>query len=761
VWYSLAMELVIVESPTKAKTLSTILGKDFVVRASMGHIRDLPKSGLGVDVEHNFEPEYVVPDKAKKTLTELKKYSKDADKVVLATDPDREGEAIAWHLKELLKLKDKDYGRAVFHEITKSAVQESFEHQGKIDFNLVDAQQARRVLDRLVGYKLSPLLWKKVRFGLSAGRVQSVAVKIVVTRERERIAFKPVEYWSIEGVFDHKNGKVSANLLEKNDKKLEIESHAQVKEIVEVLNNDKFKVAKITKTQKQKRPYPPLKTSTLQQSASNVFGFPAYKTMKAAQMLFEKGLITYHRTDSLNLSAQFIDAVRTFVEKKYSKAHLPELPNYYKNNSKNAQEAHEAIRITNIGLTPGDADIAVLSAEEQKVYSLIWRRSVECQMAPAIYDATSVYILGDSGYGFRANGSVIKFAGWLELSNQLLPDVDVHKKTPRSVFLLDSTTASDATDNEDDTENQNQLPEMAEGDSVKLAKLDPAQHFTQPPARFTDASLIKALEEMGVGRPSTYAPTIQTIQARGYVEKEARYFKPLDVAYVVIDLFNKHFSNIVDYDFTARMEEQLDEVAEGKLKWQPVIKEFYEPFAKIVKQKDTELKKQDITFLGNSDELCPKCGKILMFKLGKFGKFLSCSDYPTCDFAKPTEEKITSLVDEDGNAVESTSEPRDYGKCEVCKEGDYILRVGRFGKFLACSRYPACRSTKPFLVKIGVKCPECKEGDLVVKKGKGRTFYGCSRYPDCKYSTWKKPSNEAQAQAEMARPKRKHIAKKD
>jgi DNA topoisomerase-1 len=712
------MNLVIVESPTKAKTLSKLLGKDFVVRASMGHVRDLPKSGLGVDVEHNFAPEYIVPDKAKKTIAELKKFAKDAQKVVLATDPDREGEAIAWHLKELLKLKEKDYGRAVFHEITKSAVQESFDHQGKIDVNLVDAQQARRVLDRLVGYKLSPLLWKKVRFGLSAGRVQSVAVRIVVERERERQAFKPVEYWSVEGLFDHKNGKFTANLVEKDGKKLDMDTKAQVDSIVKALTDDQFKITKVTKTQKQKRPYPPLKTSTLQQSASNLYGFPAYKTMKAAQALFEKGLITYHRTDSLNLSQQFIDEVRNYITKKFSTAHLPESPNYYKNSSKNAQEAHEAIRTTKVDLVPGDGDLLELSSEEQKIYQLVWRRSIESQMAPAIYDATSVDIISDKGYGFRANGSVIKFAGWLALGND----------------------AGEHVGNGDVDDTQSQLPEVAEGDSAKLGTLNPAQHFTQPPARYTDASLIKALEEMGVGRPSTYAPTIQTILTRGYVEKEARYFKPLEVAYVVIDLLKTHFTNIVDYDFTAQMEEELDEVAEGKLKWQPVIKDFYEPFEKVVKQKDKELRKQDVTFLGNSEELCPKCGKNLMFKLGKFGKFLSCSDYPTCDFAKPIEEKITSLIDENGNVVESAPEVKDYGKCEVCNEGDYILRVGRFGKFLACSRYPDCKSTKPFLVKIGVKCPECNEGDLVVKKGKGRTFYGCSRYPDCKYSAWKKPA---------------------
>ena len=772
--------MVIVESPTKAKTLSTILGKDFVVKASMGHVRDLPKSGLGVDVEHNFTPEYVVPDKAKKTISELKKYTKDATKVVLATDPDREGEAIAWHLKELLKLKEDDYGRAVFHEITKSAVQESFEHQGKIDANLVDAQQARRVLDRLVGYKLSPLLWKKVRFGLSAGRVQSVAVRIIVERERERQGFKPVEYWSVEGVFDHADGRFTASLVEKNGKKLDLSNKEQVDGIVGQLQKSQFKVAKITTSQKQKRPYPPFKTSTMQQSASNMFGFPAYKTMKAAQALFEKGLITYHRTDSLNLSSQFIDEVRNYVTKRFSKAHVPESPNFFKNASKNAQEAHEAVRVTGVDTTPGSSEISKLSAEERKLYYLIWRRSIECQMATAVYDATTVEILADSGYGFRASGSVIKFDGWLALANGFSKDkigaeaieegaengIDDDKEAKGLGNQGASGDMGSSVGSTDADETQNQLPAMQEGDRLNLDKLTPAQHFTQPPARYTDASLIKALEELGIGRPSTYAPTIQTIIARGYVEKEGRYFKPHDVAYVVNDLLIKHFEKVVDYDFTALMEQELDEVADGKLKWQPVIKDFYEPFEALVKQKDAELKKQDVTFLGDSEELCPKCGKKLMFKLGKYGKFLSCSTYPDCDFAKPIEEKITSLFDENGKeltaeerSAREAEEKKDYGKCEICKEGDYILKQGRFGKFLACNRYPQCKSTKPFLVKIGVKCPECKEGELVTRKGKGRTFYGCSRYPECKYSTWKKPANDAQAVAEMERPKKKRAVK--
>lgn len=774
--------MVIVESPTKAKTLSTILGKDFVVKASMGHVRDLPKSGLGVDVEHNFAPEYIVPDKAKKTISELKKYSKDATKVILATDPDREGEAIAWHLKELLKLKEANYGRAVFHEITKSAVQESFEHQGKIDANLVDAQQARRVLDRLVGYKLSPLLWKKVRFGLSAGRVQSVAVRIIVERERERQEFKPVEYWSVEGVFDHAEGKFTASLVEKDGKKLDLSNKEQVDGIVRQLQKSSFKVAKITTTQKQKRPYPPLKTSTMQQSVANMFGFPAYKTMKVAQALFEKGLITYHRTDSLNLSSQFIDEVRNYVTKRFSKAHVPESPNFFKNASKNAQEAHEAVRVTRVDTTPVSLEISKLPAEERKIYYLIWRRSIECQMAPAVYDATTVEILADSGYGFRASGSVIKFDGWLALANQFSKDkigAETVNGGPEDGMdddqakgLVNQGVSSDADDAEssvgskDADETQNQLPSIQENDKLNLDKLTPTQHFTQPPARYTDASLIKALEELGIGRPSTYAPTIQTIITRGYVEKEGRYFKPQDVAYVVNDLLVKHFEKVVDYDFTALMEQELDEVAEGKLKWQPVIKDFYQPFEALVKQKDGELKKQDVTFLGDSDELCPKCGKKLIYKLGKYGKFLSCSDYPKCDFAKPVEEKITSLFDENNKElteeerlVKGTDEPKSYGKCEVCGEGEYVLKQGRFGKFLACSRYPQCKSTKPFLVKIGVKCPECKEGDLVVRKGKGRTFYGCSRYPECKYSTWKKPGSDAQAVAEMERPKKKRLVK--
>lgn len=734
------MDLVIVESPTKAKTLSTILGKTCEVKASMGHVRDLPKSGLGVDLEKNFEPLYVVSEKGEKVIKDLKKAVKSADNVVLATDPDREGEAIAWHLKELLK--PKNYTRAVFHEITKEAVKEAFEHKKTLDLNLVDAQQARRVLDRLVGYKLSPLLWKKVRYGLSAGRVQSVAVRLVVERERERDAFTPVEYWSIEGVFEANKESFKATLQEYKKEKILLSKREEVDSVLESLSKDTFKVTKVAKTQKQKKPYPPFKTSTLQQSASNVYGFPAYKTMKAAQGLFEKGLITYHRTDSLNLAPVFIESVRLLISKTYGKEYVPESPNYYKTSSKTAQEAHEAIRVTDPRTSPNDSLIAKLGSDEQKVYYLIWRRSLECQMSHALYDYTSVDIMSSSTYMFRAVGSVIKFMGYLAVSqgfskNKGSKDSKVNTKDAESTENKEGLESQESHETEDETNSI--LPVLNEGDTANLKDILPSQHFTQPPARYSDASLVKALEELGIGRPSTYAPTIQTIQQRGYIQKEGRYFKPTDVAYVVTDLLLKHFENIVSYTFTAGMEEELDEIASGKLKWQPVIKEFFKPFEKTLEQKDKELKKQDITFLGESSEVCPKCGKHLMFKLGKYGKFMSCSDYPKCDFAKPVEDAVTSIFDPSIGDNDATKEEKDYGLCEVCKEGKYILKQGKFGKFLACSRYPDCKSTKPYLVKIGVKCPECKEGEMVVRKAKGRTFYGCSRYPDCKYSSWKKP----------------------
>ena len=730
------MKLVIVESPTKAKTLSSILPKkDYIIEASMGHIRDLPKSGLGVDVENNFEPEYVVPPKAKKTISLLKNKSKDVEEIILATDPDREGEAIAWHLKYLLqqnekktrkksgissekgddknKKSDKKFGRVSFHELTESAVEEAFKNLGDINMNLVNAQQARRILDRLVGYKLSPLLWKKVMYGLSAGRVQSVAVRLIVERERERLDFKAEEYWTMKGLFSSisdysdKKEEFEAQLIEKSAKKIKIPDKKSAEEIEKDLKDDSFVVSSVKKMERKNAPYPPLNTSTLQQAMSNLFGFTAKRTMAAAQSLFEQGYITYHRTDSLNLSPSFVAAARDFIQKEFGTDYLPKSPIFYKTKSKNAQEAHEAIRPTNVLFVPGKGG-KKLKSDEMKVYSVIWKRSVECQMNPAIYDQTVITVSSEKGYVFKAVGSRIKFDGWFAVGK----------------LLKISQNESDGEENI-----LSSVPNVSEKEKVNLKAITSEQHFTQPPARYSDATLIKKMEELGVGRPSTYAPTISTIQVRGYVEKEGRYFVPRDVAYVVNDLLVEHFPNIVDYGFTAEMEQNLDEIALGEKEWVSVIRNFYEPFEKELIEKEEVLNKKDVTNLGYSDEKCPECGKPLVFKLGRYGKFLSCSGYPECKYAKP-------ISDSNGSEEEKDV---DYGKCPNCEDGVFVLKQGRFGKFLACSNYPKCKTTKNYMDKIGIKCPKCGEGDVVIKKAKGRVFYGCSRYPECNWSSWKNP----------------------
>ena len=454
---------------------------------------------------------------------------------------------------------------------------------------------------------------------------------------------------------------------------------------------------------------------------ANVFGFPAKKTMKAAQGLFEKGYITYHRTDSLNLSPQFVAATRDYIKKEFGAKFMPAAPVMYKTKSANAQEAHEAIRITDLHRKP--TDNIGLTGEELKTYSMIWLRSIECQMSPAVYDQTSIAISSKKGYLFKASGSIVKFDGWLAVG--------------KSISLAD-----------EDEETSKNLPDLTEGESLSLTNLDPQQHFTQPPARYSDATLIKKLEELGVGRPSTYAPTLSTIQARGYVEKDGRYFKPRDVAYVVNDLLVEHFAEVIDYGFTAKMEEELDEIAEGKIKWVPVIRDFFEPFEKHLIEKDKLLKKHDVINLGETDEKCPECGKGLIYKLGKYGKFLSCSDYPKCAYARPLVDTITSLAGDENSATDGGEAAQDYGKCEVCGTGTFVLKQGRFGKFLACSNYPKCKTTKPFLQKIGMVCPKCGEGEVIIKKAKFKQFYGCSRYPECDWSSWKNPK-VAEGEAEV------------
>jgi DNA topoisomerase-1 len=660
--------LVIVESPAKARTIERYLGKDFTVRASYGHVRDLPKSKLGVDVEHNFAPEYIIPKKSQKNVTELKKQAKAADDLYLATDLDREGEAIAWHVLAALGFDESSkVHRITFNEITEEAIKNAIAHPRTINENLVDAQQARRVLDRLVGYELSPLLWKKIRSGLSAGRVQSVAVRLIVEREREIDAFKPKEYWSIEAQLSPEKEKrvFTASLIESDGKKIgqyDIPKEADAKKLLNSLNNSDWSVAKITAKQVKRNPSAAFITSTLQQEAARKLRFSTKKTMMLAQQLYEGvtvsgkgsiGLITYMRTDSVALSQQAITQARAVIKQRYGADYVPASPRVYKSKS-GAQEAHEAIRPTDFRIDPESLK-SDLAPDQLKLYTLIYRRAIASQMAEAKLEQTTVDILAKSAKSsstFRATGSVVTFPGFLE------------------VYL-------EGTDDEEEA-TEGTLPKLSESQKLDLQKLDSVQHFTQPPPRFTEATLIKALEERGIGRPSTYSPTISTIQDRGYVRLEQRRFFPNDIGKIVNDFLVEHFANIVDYDFTRSIEEELDDIADGKMKWQKAIEEFYTPFhQKVESGQEAERVKMPVR---ESDEKCPVCGAPM------------------------------------------------------------VIKTGRFGEFLACSRYPECKGTKAIMVTTGITCPKCKEGEIVERKTrKGRTFWGCSRYPKCDYATWNNP----------------------
>lgn len=671
--------LVIVESPTKAKTLQKFLGGKYQIEASMGHVRDLPKSEFGVDVVKNFEPQYIIPRDKKKRVNELKKDAKEAQHLWLATDPDREGEAIAWHLGELLKASKTspvEIKRVVFHEITESAIKEAFENPREIDLKLVDAQQARRVLDRLVGYKLSPLLWTKVKRGLSAGRVQSVALRLIVEREKEVKAFKAEEYWSIEAELESRikitGSRFLASLIEKDGKKLEIKNKEEADGHVNNLEKSAYSVSKVTQKEVRRFPYPPFTTSTLQQTAANKLGMSAKKTMMVAQALYEHGFITYMRTDSVNLSTEAIGAVRSYIENLIGKSYLPKMARVFKSKSKNAQEAHEAIRVTDVQMKAeslrGNSNF---NKDHIRLYELIWKRFVACQMNEALMDQTTVdvqamhHLGGDpkesssahlrgerNGYLFRATGSVIKFDGWLKLYGK---DAE-----------------------EEDEEKKQALPKLSEGEMLELIQLLPTQHFTEPPPRYTEASLIKKLEELGIGRPSTYAPILSTIQERFYVEKIERKFIPTSLGITVTEFLMEYFSNIVDYSFTAQMEDELDEIARGEREWKPTIKAFYEPFEKKLEETEKVAKKvkMEVQLAGKK---CPECGK------------------------------------------------------------DLIIRIGRFGKFLACSGFPECKHTESLEEKVNVKCPE-DGGEIVIRKTRrGKTFYGCKNWPGCKFASWTKP----------------------
>jgi DNA topoisomerase I len=663
------MKLVIVESPTKAKTIAKFLDKSFRVESSYGHIRDLPKSKLGIDLENDFEPQYVIPKTARKRVTELKKAAQKADSVVLATDADREGEAIAWHLSKALELEGRDNTeRIVFHEITKGAIQEALDHPRKMDLHLVNAQQARRVLDRLVGYKLSPFLWKKVARGLSAGRVQSVALKLIVDREEEIKDFKADEYWTIIVNLGTPKGALQADLYKVGTEtlqKLGIGNKADADKVVLDLEKATYRIVSIEKKETKKNPLPPFTTSTLQQAAAKRLGFSAQKTMYLAQGLYENGVITYMRTDSVNISSYALDAAAAWISGNLPAAyHLPGA-RAFKNKSRNAQEAHEAIRPTDPNRTPDDFDG---DKAQKRLYDLIWRRFMASQLPEARFDATKVEIEAQTGetYGLRASGNIMKFDGFLKIWPMKFEEKE--------------------------------LPPVGESDPVTLEKVLPEQHFTEPPPRYNEASLIKTLEKYGIGRPSTYAPIISVIKNRNYVEKQGGRFFPTEIGTLVNKVLAENFSAVVDIGFTAKMEEELDNVAEGKVEWRSVIGEFYGPFAKLLEAKYEEVSKKELV-QETTDQVCEKCGKPMIIKMGRFGKFMACSGFPDC--------KTT-------------------------------------------------RSLKDPPKPTGITCPKClatdrKEspGELIEKKvnkwgrAKGKVFWGCNKYPECDFATWTDPTKEA------------------
>ncbi len=739
--------LIIVESPTKAKTISRFLGGAYTVKASMGHVRDLPKSKISIDVKNNFEPTYIIPEKAKAIISELKKDAKGAPSIILATDEDREGEAISWHLVQALGLgdeaeiakgkEDKRIKRIVFHEITKSAIDEAMKNPRDIDLNLVDAQQARRVLDRLVGYELSPFLWRKIRYGLSAGRVQSVAVRLVVEREREIQKFKTEEYWSIEAKLSQKNKDAKqfiAKLQKIGDKsvgKMDIANKAQADKIVADLNGAEYKVSDIQTKEAKRNPAAPFITSTLQQEAARKFGMSAKQTMVIAQQLYEginlgaeghQGLITYMRTDSLNLAQSAMIAIKQVIEEHFGKEYSLKEPRHFTNKSKGAQEAHEAIRPSDVLRKPTDIE-QYLDKGQQKIYDLIWKRTIACQMPAAIMEQTAVDVLASNAkgqvsnipYTFRANGQVIKFDGFIR-------------------------AYTEGQDEKAEDEIEGVLPELSVDEMLKLNELLPLQHFTEPPARYSDATLIKALEAHGVGRPSTYAPTLSTIQDRGYVNKLDKKYSPTEEGFLVNDMLVKNFPEIVDINFTSHIEEEFDLIAEGKIKWVEVMEEFYGPFKKHLIEKEESVQKT----IEVSTVPCAHCGKMMLIKYGRNGKFLACPD---------PESKITQPMPEEAAKIKELEEKTKGEMCPICNK-QMGVRRGRFGFFLGCVDYPKCKGISKIWNKTGFKCPSCfadnirkeKPGDIVEKKsrGRGKPFFACTRFPDCTFVMNLKPENQAQ-----------------
>ncbi|MFH1282761.1 MAG: type I DNA topoisomerase [bacterium] len=703
--------LVIVESPTKEKIISKYLGQQFVVKSSFGHVRDLPLRSLGVDDKKDFAPSYVIIPKSRKVIASLKKLSKEMQHVYLATDFDREGEAIAWHLIEVLQISNNDYSRITFHEITPTAIKEALNHARKIEATLVDSQQARRILDRLVGYKLSPLLWRKIYRGLSAGRVQSVAVRLICDREEEIESFKAQEFWNIIASLKKQEGpNFNANLIRRSDKKYEkfdIGNIAVAQEILDALSGAQFTVESVEKKERKRQPLPPYITSTMQQDASRRLGFSSSKTMLVAQSLYEGvelpeggvGLITYMRTDSFNIAASAKEEALSYIKNKIGAEYAPLKPRIYKTKSKTAQEAHEAIRPTSVIRHPDELK-EYLSKDQYRLYQLIWNRFLASQMTDALFDTQSVEIIAQAKekFTFRTSGQVLKFPGFLK------------------VFQLSDNGAEEV----------KELPELSVGDKLALLELLKEQHFTEPAPRFNEASLIKIMEQHGIGRPSTYAPTIKNILSRGYVRLEEKKFIPSELGIMVNKELKEHFPDIVDINFTAWVEERLDFIAEGKAPWQEVILEFYTPFLAALKKAEQEMKKLFIEPI-KTDEKCKVCGAAMILRQSRFGKFLSCSNYPQCKFKM-------SLKDE--NAAEMPDE-----KCGECAS-PMIMKAGRKGKFLACSRFPECWFTvgidkegnkvyRPQPKPTDIKCEKCGKM-MLLREGKKGAYLTCSGFPRCR-----------------------------
>ncbi|HLG10565.1 MAG TPA: type I DNA topoisomerase, partial [Dehalococcoidia bacterium] len=711
-------ELVIVESPAKARTLAGILGSGYEVTASVGHVRDLPRSKLGVDVDNEFEPHYIVPREKRDVVNKIREAAAKATTVYLATDPDREGEAISWHLVQaagLDQVENRQLHRVVFHEITPGAIRDAFEHPRDIDLALVDAQQARRILDRLVGYKISPLLWRKVRRGLSAGRVQSAAVKMVVDREREVLGFTAKEYWSVDALLAQALAaspvEFAARLRGKaGQRTFELNSDVETQSVSAQLRDAAYAVKTVRRRDQHRRPAPPFTTSTLQQEASRRFGFTARRTMALAQQLYEGidlrgsgrvGLITYMRTDSTNLADVAVAEIRAFVAQRFGGDFVPAQPRVYRSR-KGAQEAHEAIRATSVTREPNSAELRGLNPDLRRLYTLIWQRGVACQMADAVLDSVSVDIDaaakdGDV-YHLRASASAVRFPGYRQLYEEARDDV---------------------TAEEGEQQLASPLPEMNPGDALTLRDLKAEQHFTEPPPRYTEATLVKALEENGIGRPSTYAPIMSTIQDRGYVEREQRQLKPTELGFVVNDFLNEQFPNVVDLRYTADMEEELDEIASGSRPWQPTVRELYNPLNEALISAEQAPK-----VVQETGEHCPECEKPLVRRFGRFGPFFACTGFPECRYTRP---------DGDQAEPEATDE-----KCDVCGAA-MVVKRGRFGSFYACTKYPECKGTKPVLLKTGVLCP-VDQGEVVERMTRQkRKFYGCMNYPNCDFTSWQKP----------------------